>query len=317
MRIGLISNARSERNKQGLGPIDQVAASAGIPHLRFDGSRPLVELLNDLAGAGTELLVVNAGDGTVQGTLTALLEQEPFATLPLLAILPRGMANMTAVDVGLRDGSAGTLQKLVESAYRGTLGAHVIRRHVLRVENIAGAPPQRGAFLGAAAIYEAIEICKGRMHRMGLKGEASHAATLAWLLLNAGLRGLDAVGMHGQEIGLSADGKPMVHARRLMLLATTLNRLVLRSRPFWNVNGHPLRFTSIAHPAKGLVRHAREILYGGETRSLPAAMFDSGGAERLELTLNGPFTIDGEFFAPHPDTPLVVTASDQVSFVRL
>ena len=38
----------------------------------------------------------------MQTVLTRLLEKHPFETLPYLAILPRGMANTTAADVGLR-----------------------------------------------------------------------------------------------------------------------------------------------------------------------------------------------------------------------
>ena len=315
MRVGLVSNARSERNKAGLADLDAAIASrADVRHLHFDGSRPMTALLRELDGI--ELLAVNGGDGTVQAALTSLLEDRPLDPLPTVAILPRGMANMTAADVGLKGGNAAALERVLAAGGRGELGGHVLKRRILRVDNIRDWPAQCGMFFGAAGIYEAIRICKGQVHTLGLKGELSHGVTLGWLLLNAAFRGLDAVGIHGHDIGVSADGGPMRTERRLLVLATTLDRLVLGSRPFWGTGGRSVRFTSIAYAAPGIVRHARRILYGGDERGLPAG-FDSLGAERIELTLDSPFTIDGQFFEPIPDRPLVLTAADTVRFVRL
>src|SRR5262249_3156524 len=113
MRIGLISNARSERNNDGLRGIEQLAeAHREVGHVRSAGARRRGCLLRGLAADGVELLAINSGDGTVQGVLTALLEERPFATMPPIAILPRGMANMTAADVGLRGRDARTLERL-------------------------------------------------------------------------------------------------------------------------------------------------------------------------------------------------------------
>jgi diacylglycerol kinase (ATP) len=318
MRIGLVSNARSERNKRGLAEIQGIVdAEPAIRHVLFDGTRPMANLLAELADERIELIVTNGGDGTVQAVLTALLEQRPFATPPPLALLPRGMANMTAADVGLRSRSPAALARLLAVAAGGRLEPYLVTRRVLRVAGIAGARPQRGMFLGGAGLYEAVELCKGDVHTLGLKGEASHAVTLAWILLTAAFRGLEVAGIHGHDVEVALDGAAPRRQCRLLVLATTLDRLVLRSRPYWNTDGRPLRFTSIAWPARGLIRHARRILYGGNGRGLPAETFQSQGAARVELGLRSPFIIDGEAFEPAPDRPLVVTAPDSLRFVRL
>ena len=41
------------------------------------------------------------------------------------------------------------------------------------------------------------------------------------------------------------------------------------------------------------------------------------GAERVELTLSSPFTLDGQLFEADPATPLVLTAEHSAEFVRL
>ncbi|MFO1068684.1 MAG: diacylglycerol kinase family protein [Geminicoccaceae bacterium] len=318
MRLGIVSNARSTRNKRGLGPVEALLRDRpDVLHRLFDGSRTMTELLRELAGAGVTLLAINGGDGTIQAALTSLLEDRPFAALPPVALVPGGMANMTAQDVGIRQRGAAGIGRLLAAMQTGGIDAAVVERHVLRVDGIDGRPAQRGMFFGAAGIYDVIDFCVSRIHKLGFKGEAAHAATMAWLLGNGALRGLEAVGIHGHDVGIAFAGEPLRQTRQLIVLATTLDRLVLGSRPFWNDADGDLRFTTIAHPASGLLRHARQLLFGGAVRRLPPGMADSRGLDRVELTLDTPFTIDGEFFAVRPGGRLELTAPERVRFVRL
>lgn len=318
MRLGLVSNARSERNKRGLADVErQLSALGDLRHVLFDDTRPMADLLAELAADGVDVLGINGGDGTVQAALTALLETRPFARQPPVAILPRGMANMTAADVGLRGSNAQALRRLMVAAESDAIERHLVDRQVLRVEGLRDCGPQRGMFLGAAALCEAIRICKDKVHTLGFKGEVSHAVTLAWLLLNAGLRGLEAVGMHGHEIAVQIDARPLERRQRLLLLATTLDRMVLGSRPFWNADGAPLRLTTIGYPAVGLVRHAWQVLYGTPQRHLPDNVFLSTGAERVRIEVDSPITIDGQFYMPEPGHALEITAAERVRFIRL
>ncbi|MDF2781526.1 MAG: hypothetical protein K0S96_1330, partial [Geminicoccaceae bacterium] len=75
LKVGLISNPKSERNRRGLA--DLRAASAGIAdlvHLEIDDERSVFEILTEMARREIRVLVVNGGDGTVQQVLTVLLE---------------------------------------------------------------------------------------------------------------------------------------------------------------------------------------------------------------------------------------------------
>ena len=105
--------------------------------------------------------------------------------------------------------------------------------------------------------------------------------------------------------------------RRSLLLATTLDRLVLGTRPFWNNGREPIHFTVFDHPPHGIVRHARRLLFVGRERSLPDPPFRSCGAAKVELRLDRPFTIDGEFFRAAPGVPIVITADEAIRYVKL
>jgi diacylglycerol kinase (ATP) len=318
MPVAVLSNPLSERNKRGMADIEACLARWGdVFHLVFEPGLDLDEILVELARREVDLLVVNSGDGLVHGLLSALFRGQAFAAPPPLAILPRGMTNMTAADVGLGGRDAKTLTKLLEIVQRGEVERHLVRRNVLKVDYDPGKEPERGMFLGAAGIYDAIQLCTGQVHSHGLKGAWATSVTLAAVLGRALFRGVNSLGLGGDTVGIGVDGASIESRPRSLVLATTLDRLVLGSRPFWDIGEAPMRFTAIDHPATDLVRNARQILWGGEQRRLPDPPYRSGGAARVELLLDRPFTIDGEFFQTPPGHPVVVTAEDQMRFVKL
>ena len=317
-KIGLISNPRSQRNRRGLQEIRQILADApDIVHIATDTSGELDEVLAEFAARGVDLLLINGGDGTVQTTLTRVLEERPFESTPLLGVLPRGTANTTAADVGLRGKTAAALNRLLAAGRDGSIADYVVERPVLRIENLTGGMAQRGMMFGAGAIPDAIELCNREVYGRGLKGDLGMGLTLAAILLGSVL-GRRANGvLRPHEIGVMLDGGREIRAHRLLVLATTLHRLILRSRPFWNYDAQPIRYTSIAYPAEHLLSAAPKVMYGWRRDALHPEVYHSKGARRIELRLQAPFTLDGETFQPLPDQPIVITAAERVRFVRL
>ncbi len=318
IRIGLLSNPNSQRNQRGLDDLHAVVGRVpNLLHAEAASRSDLLAILGDFARREVGLLVVNGGDGTVQRMLTALFEARPFERPPPIALLPRGMANMTAADVGLRRPIDRGLHRLVRSAQAGKIDDHIQTRQILRVENLPGIPPQRCMFFGAAAIYDAIELCHERVYPLGLKGNLGMSLTLVGTLLAGLLHGPNNGILRSHEIGVQIDNGPIEQSRLLLVLATTLDRLILRSQPFWNQTTGAIRYTSIAYPPAHLLRSAPKVLYGWRRASLDPDSYASRGAHRLTLTLESPFTLDGELFHPSPDQPLVLTAADSVRFVRI
>ncbi len=317
MRIGILSNARSGRNRRRARELDRVLdGRPEVLHLRIENGTDSAELLREMAAREIELLVISGGDGTVSRTLTGLFANRIWEVPPPVAILPRGTANMTAADVGLRDAGPRGLRRLLAAVDAGEIDRHLVIRSVLRVEWASDRPAIRGMFFGAAGIVDAIRLCTGSLHSRGLYGELSHILTLLWMLGTLSFRGLEAAGISCEEMRVMRDGAQARDGARLVLLATTLERLVLRSRPFWNVDGQPIRFTSVACPPPRLLRYAPRVLYGGEKRALPAE-YESCGARRLDITPVSRFTVDGEIYTPETGFPVTVTAEEQVRFVRL
>lgn len=314
----VLSNPLSERNKRGMADVEScLRRRPEAIHVVFEPGMDLTAVLADLDARGVRLIVLNSGDGLVHGLLGALFQSRAYGVPPPIAILPRGMTNMTAADVGLGGRHVRRLARVLDLARRGEIERHLVRRRVLKVAYDPGRPAERGMFLGAAGIYDAIQLTTGRMHGSGLKGAWANAATLLTVLGRAVSRGVESLGLGGEPVGIALDDGPVTTSPRALVLATTLDRLVLGSRPFWNTGDRPIHFTSFEHPPQGLVRHARTILYGGKERRLPDPPYRSRGADRIELHLDRPFTIDGEFFEAAPGVPVVITAEEEVRFVKL
>ncbi|MGD9507803.1 MAG: diacylglycerol kinase family protein [Geminicoccaceae bacterium] len=318
LRIAMLSNPLSRRNRHGMSSIEQVLAGrSDIRHLRFEPGMDLQAVMAELAAAETDVIILNSGDGLVHAVLGALFLGRAFATPPPLALLPRGMTNMTAADVGLGGRDAGTLRRLLQVLERGELSRHLVRRNVLKVDYDPDRPGERGMFFGAAGIYDGIHLCTGSIHTRGLTGSWASSSTILAILGRAILRGVEATGIGGDEIGISVDGGLWTTGPRTLLLATTLDRLVLGTRPFWNNGDAPIHFSVFDHPPVGVIRHAWNLVFGGKRRELPDPPFHSQGGHRVELRLDRPFTIDGEFFRAAPGTAIVITAEEEIRYVKL
>jgi diacylglycerol kinase (ATP) len=317
-KIGLISNPRSQRNRRGLDEIGAVVAGTpDVIHFAMDARQELGDVLAEFARRDVGIVLINGGDGTVQRVLTRLFEAPSFERMPHLAILPRGMANTTAADVGVHGKAPAALARLIAASRDGTLADYVVERPILRIESIQGGAPQRGMMFGAGAIPDAIELCRHQVYARGLKGNFGMGVTLAGLLLGSVLGKSGNGVLRGHDIALALDGGGEQRAARLLVLATTLHRLILGSRPFWNHHGQPIRFTSIAYPPASLLRSAPKVLYGWRRDALRSEVYHSQGAWRIAMRLDEPFTVDGETFHPLPGQPVVITAPDRAKFVRL
>jgi diacylglycerol kinase (ATP) len=314
IKVGVLSNPSSRRNRRDPTAVERVLADLPEVVHRLTEDLSPDPALEDLARQGVGLLVINGGDGTVQRVMTSLLERRPFRQLPLLALLRRGTANTTARNLGLEGRPAAALRRLATLAGGGDVVGRIQRCPVIRVENLANTPPQRAMFFGAAGVCDAIDFCDREIYARGIVGNVGMGLALLGLLARGRAREI----VKAHDIGLALDGGPEHRSRVLLLIATTLERMILGSRPFWNHGGKAIRITSIGDPAAQLLRSTPKVLYGWRRHSLPEG-YVSGGADRIEIDLGRDrrLTLDGEWFEAAAEGPLVLSAADQLEFVRL
>lgn len=317
LRIGILHNPGSGTNLRSPSAMHRVFGDhPEIPHRDVKDPESVAQALGELAAQEVNTLAISGGDGTVRAVLDVLLARKPFQRQPLLAVLRAGTTNMIAGDAGLHGRPDAALACLIERAARGGEDLGLVQRHILRIDPGAGQTPIYGMFFGAAMISQGVEYCKNKVHSVGLRGEIGPGVTLLRFAVAMARGDRDIV--RPVPVSVSIDGAAPTTNDCGIMLVTTLERLFLGLRPFWGEEDTPLHFSFARAQPRCWLRALPGILRGRPNRFMtPANGYVSHNVRRLQLGLDSPFIVDGEFFSSVPGSPLVLTDGGAMDFLCL
>ncbi len=288
-RIGIISNPRSRRNRQGNPVHRRAGATADMLVLEPDTKDELSAALATFKARGVALIVVDGGDGTVRDVLSAA--PAVFgSTLPPIAVIPSGKTNALALDLGIPwDWSAVAAQAAL-SAGRTTTRSPI---------ELTGADgiTHRGFLFGASAFTRATDLAQ-RTHDIGAFGGAAVGLSVAGALLQTMFAGTNNAWRAGERIGITEldDGNTAEHDLYL-LFGSTLRRMPIGMRPL-GTPGDALNILAIEAPPRLLPLAVPAILAGREGGWLARAGYHHRhDVKPTRLTLPGGFVLDGERYS--------------------
>jgi diacylglycerol kinase (ATP) len=305
-RAGLIINPISGMSSgKGLSLAGMLNGNLAVSTRIIEKFEQLPGLLDEFARDGVTDLFISSGDGTIHAIQTELAERKPFKTIPRLSLLPHGTTNMTAGDLGFRHKTLPA-----QADFMTRLEANLIlERPTMRVANPRDGRPRHGMFLGTGATAEATLFCQRVFNARGVKGNWATFATLG----NAvGRVAFTKPNPHDVTrfdrpfpIQITSAGMERCTGTQLMMLSTTLEKLILGARPFWGQKVGPIRTSVFPYPVPSLPRWLLPIMYGNENRNVPQGAL-SFSSSSLEITCPASFVIDGEFFDGPESGPLKV-----------
>jgi hypothetical protein len=312
---GLIVNPQSGKESgKGLELASRLKNDGHVMIRVLENFRQLGTFLDEMARAQVTELFVSSGDGTVQAVQTEIAERFAPAFMPLLALLPHGTTNMTAADLGFRNRNVKVQADFIANRQSRVLA----RRPTLRVANPKDGRVRHGMFLGTGAAWQATLFCQDAIHRVGLKGDFATFATLATAVAKSVFSAANPDDPtridRPYEIALLRNGETQLAGQHLLLLATTLDKLILGTRPFWGGKAGPIRVSTIPYPVPSVVRWLLPLMYGGEERAVPQGARSLSG-RAFEIATRTPFVIDGEFFDPPDDVPLRLETGTEFTYV--
>jgi hypothetical protein len=316
MTTGLIINPRAGKQRgDGLALARKLEDASDVMIRVLDNFDMLGPFLEEMAAAGIDALFISSGDGTIQQIQTELAEKPIFAALPVLGLLPHGTTNMTAADIGISSKSIEVQADLVMNA---SAASNLKRRATVRIANPADGRVRHGMFVGTGAIWRGTVFCQEAVHRTGLRGDWATFATLAVaiaksMLPGTGTRDEERIS-RAYEMNIDAAEAPHIDGGQLFFLATTLEKLILGSRPFWGGGTEGVRATVFPYPPPNVPRWLWTTMYGGEDRRMPEGCY-SFRSQKIAIETQCPFVIDGEFFQPPRDEPLRIEKGAEFTYV--
>ena len=321
-RLAIITNPLSERNRRHLDDFRATVASLSLDenHHQIGEISEIPAVLERCATDGVTTLVVNGGDGTIIAVLSALLNEGPFVELPAIAVLPAGMTNLISADVGASGLPDRALRHVIERLGDGAFER--MERPVLSVRFDPERPPMHGMFLGGAGFRGLVRRTEQQIHGAGVRHTPAVVAAILGFLWRS-LRGPRAIAEIAPPVPtvLEFEDGARHEAPLFLLLASTLQRLVLGVHPFWPRVGEPnasapIGVTWIEHPPRWLWLNLPALLRGRPSRWMRGHGYHSRTCGTLRIWSEADCLLDGEEIPASPRRPIEVYCHHRMTFVR-
>ena len=317
-RPGVLVNPLSGRNRRRPVDISRLAARFDVPVREVVTQADVEDVLFEFSAAGVNLVLVSSGDGTVQAVHSSLFGAQPFDVLPPLVIVRGGTTNMTAADTGVSGDLESALERIFQKDFSSS--ARMVFRDIMRVE-IPGCGTKYGMFLATAGICDAMAWYREHMHQRIMWGVPGIALTFIKFIFNAFALKQSSV-ISPRTMRISIDGKTLWEGELLILMLTTLNRLLFEMKPYKTVKRKTcsrIHVTAIKRGARKIIREVSRLLITGRLSN--AACMKNGyllkEAEQVKVWHHGEVSLDGELYPVTPESgSLTVSKAGVCPFIR-
>lgn len=318
-RIALLSNPRSTGNLLQLPRIRAFCAEhPDIFHYEVEKAEQIGEAMKTIARIRPRLLVINGGDGTVQGALTELHNGGHFGDqTPPVAVLPNGKTNLIALDLGAQGDPIAALKRFLDLA-RSDLAPHLVERELIALR--CGPETQHpviGMFLGGAGLADTMLYCRNRIYPLGLPNGISHFITAVAVMLR-GLLGWKAgfLPPEPQLLQVSLPRGGQFNGRFALLAVTTLDKLLLGGG-FHGQRRGTLKMIAIEQRPGSMIQG---LMAGIAGRLGQRKLRGVHVQEADEISIEGERSnviLDGETFTASTGRPIHLSRAQPLSFVQL
>lgn len=298
MKPVFVINALSEtvaRKGSSLTPFVKMADTV-FDHNIFDNLDLIVA-----AGKASGWVIIEGGDGTVQGIISAFFNNlDDIRDMPKFTLLAGGMTNQVAKNIGLKKLSSRKIKDLFKSPCREE------KTSLIKI-SCEDHPDLYGFLFSTGGVPMVTEYTKSKIHSKGIGGSL---AVLVGII--KGISGRDATILHPTEVSLNVDDHKMIGSH-LGSLVTTLPSLLLGLDPFWGDGNGKLKLTYVEGKPKHLKRHLAGLWLGRKKKDRSTDGLYSFRAERLDYNYTGPIVLDGEVLSIGRN--FTVTSTIPVTFI--
>lgn len=303
--VGLISNPRSHRNRSRRAAPEAEFAGARVLYAVPRTHPDLIEVLSVFADESIGLLIVDGGDGTLRDVLTSAVEAYGDRPLPPIAVVPSGKTNALAIDLGIADDWS------VTDAIRAAgAGRYRCRSPVEITRGDDGRPSHRGFLFGAGGFVRATELAQ-RTHRAGAFHGVAVGLSLVWSVLQTAFGSAQNPWRRGDVMTFHPDGGAAVRQPYYIVLASTLERLPLRLKPF-GPEREGMKLLVVDAPPRRVLFAAPTLVAGAQPAWLARLGYRQAIEAAFTLDVDKDIILDGEHY---PGGRLTVRRGEPLRFV--
>ncbi len=312
--IGVLINPLGGEARKRIVAINRIATK--IPNALIHQASDLQAFhsaIDTLMQAEIDLLVIVGGDGTVQAILTHLFTICPSHQWPIIAIVPGGTTNMTALDLGVKDKPDNALQRLCDLLKHAN-EPELKQRSAICIEQV-GADKIYGMFFAVGLIARGVKFSRSDVKKIGITG-----GIFTVLIMFRSLIGL-LLGQRSEEwapvdLTITQENGTVHQGTYLFAMISSLDHLLLNIRPYWGSEQAPLHVTMVERERKRLWRAIWPLLIGRGGGLKEEEGYFSHNAHTLKLNMNDEFIVDGELFRScSQHEPLCISASEPINFL--
>ena len=313
-KVGLIFNPLSGRIRKRKDTIKHVLIK--IPNVIFreakNGSE-FKEAVNEFLNIGVDLLVIAAGDGTVQAILSHLFTKFALIDWPILAIIPAGTTNMTALDLVKYDDPEDSARKLSQYMLTRTLPV-LLKRHVLCIEQ-AGVDKVYGMFFAVGIIARAVIFSRSGIKQVRITGEIYSGLIMVGYFFGLLFRRCTGAWAPAKMAGIRV-GEKNYYGSHQFLFASVLDRLLFSMRPYWGQEKEPMHITFVKQKRNKSILSILPLISGRGAELKEHDGYHSYNSSVLELDIDDDYIVDGESYrAAKQNGPLKISAAGPVTFL--
>ncbi len=328
LRPGIIVNPRARANSRSMRGIEKaVAGFPQVPFLKAVTPDDMQKALFQLAARRINLLVLSGGDGTVHAAACCLLNRTPFRTLPAVALIQGGTANLTARNLGLGGRPDKAIHRLLRRICNNEKAREpeVRRSCTLKVHGPGLEEPLYGFLFGAGLICRGIRFFHQKAEIMGKYRVASNIFIMARFLLALASGDRKAATPLTARVGSISQGSrnedsPAPPFRQFhLVLAGTINKLILGIRPCWIPGAQGPWCTTVGERPRRLFFNLAGRIGGLAKR--PPRLEDGYSCQvfrKITVEFNGDFTVDGELYSTHGrQIPITIEQGPRLEFLKI
>lgn len=292
--------------------LETAALDKNILRFSLKDFSQLAKYVNETAAQNIDTVFIEGGDGTIQGVLTEIiLQSDSFKSLPNFVLLPGGMTNLVASNIGLKRPTPKKVTEIVQTPERQKSNSLPL----LRIDQSENNASHFGFLLSTGALPAATQFCLDEIHTQGIGGSAAVRATLLKVLF--GPKEKRAEIMTPTPIQLRMNNN-VINGDHLTSVATTLPKLIIGINPFWGTDDGPVHLTFVDPDIRHKFLNIARMFKPKQSRRAIAALerdgFRSWNIEDAIFVHDGPLVLDGEVL-PLSKGPIKLSASQPLNFL--